>query len=350
MSDAPNRQEQVTEYAKKVADLFIQAMQDPTPNAFNKPWVPGEGFQMFANYNGASGKPYNGSNQLYLTLLGLEAGYQSNVWLTFAQAKALGGRVRKGEKSTEIRFFKKNPNADVAPVEGEEDKYRGPIVSFARVFNRSQIEGLPEEGHASPKSEQWKHEACEKVIQECGVPIIHGQRDRAFYSPSKDEIHLPHKHQFKSEDAYYATVLHELGHSTGHHTRLDRNLRGAFGSAEYAREELRAEIASMMMGQRLDIGHDLGQHTAYVAHWAEILAKDPKEILRACADAEKICYTLGVHAQHHERVNLPEPTQEQQSARDKAVQEVNAMLKQPKPQKTKERTRTSRPRQQAQAM
>ncbi len=99
---------------------------------------------------------------------------------------------------------------------------------------------------------------------------------------------MPFKHQFPTPDRYYATALHELGHWTGHESRLNRDLAHPFGSEGYAREELRAEIASMLLGSELGIGHDPGQHVAYVGSWIKALQQDPTEIFRAAADAEKI--------------------------------------------------------------
>ena len=121
-----------------------------------------------------------------------------------------------------------------------------------------------------------------------GAVIRHEPGDRAFYRPSTDSITLPERNQFPTADNYYATALHELGHWTGHPSRLDRDLAHPFGSEGYAREELRAEIASLMLGERLEIGHDPGQHAAYVGSWVKALKEDPKEIFRAASDAERI--------------------------------------------------------------
>ena len=99
---------------------------------------------------------------------------------------------------------------------------------------------------------------------------------------------MPERGQFPSADNYYATALHELGHWTGHPSRLDRDLSNPFGSEGYAKEELRAEISSMILGNELGIGHDPGQHVAYVGSWIKVLQEDPLEIFRAAADAEKI--------------------------------------------------------------
>jgi antirestriction protein ArdC len=103
-----------------------------------------------------------------------------------------------------------------------------------------------------------------------------------------DKITMPRREQFDAPDKYYATLLHELGHSTGHHSRLNRPLGNKHGSPAYAKEELRAEIASYIMGGELDLGHDPSQHLAYVKSWVSILKDNPMEIMTATRDAEKI--------------------------------------------------------------
>lgn len=119
-------------------------------------------------------------------------------------------------------------------------------------------------------------------------------QDRAYYAGLTDEIRMPMREQFPTAEGYYDTLLHELGHWTGHKDRLDRSLFNTFGSPDYAREELRAEIASMMLCGTLGIKHDPSQNQAYVKSWIKALQDDPKEIFRACADAEKIqTFVLG---------------------------------------------------------
>jgi hypothetical protein len=139
------------------------------------------------------------------------------------------------------------------------------------------------------KAPAWdRHEQAEALLLASGAEIRHDQADRAFYRPATDRIHLPERGGFKTADAYYATAMHKLGHWTGHPTRLDRDLAHPFGSEGYAKEELRAEIASLMLGDELGMGHDPGQHAAYVKTWIKNQQEDPKEILRAAKDADRI--------------------------------------------------------------
>ena len=176
-------------------------------------------------------------------------------------------------------------------------KLERPRVFFATVFNAEQIDGLPA---LQPRKQQdWNAvERAEQILQASGAVIRHGEQNRAFYRPATDSIHLPDKGQFSTADNYYATALHELGHWTGHESRLDRDLVHPFGSEGYAKEELRAEIASMILGDELGIGHDPGQHAAYVGLWIKALQEEPLEIFRAAADAEKIqAYVLGLEQQ-----------------------------------------------------
>ncbi|WP_172460420.1 zincin-like metallopeptidase domain-containing protein [Phocoenobacter uteri] len=116
----------------------------------------------------------------------------------------------------------------------------------------------------------------------------HKKQDQAYYQASTDKIVLPLKEQFEKPEFYYGTALHELGHWTGHSTRLNRDLTGHFGGEKYAREELRAEISSMMLEMEVGIPHDTNRHASYVQSWVAVLKSDPAEIIRASSDAEKI--------------------------------------------------------------
>jgi antirestriction protein ArdC/phage/plasmid primase-like uncharacterized protein len=224
--------------------------------------------------------------------------YTDPRWLTYKQAVSLGAQVRKGEKSTLVQYWKfteehikKDDSGNpILNNEGqaikEQVRLERPRVFYASVFNAEQVDNLSELDIKAPDWNPW--ERAEHILQASHAVIHHGEADRAFYRPSTDSIHLPHKHQFPTPDRYYATALHELGHWTGHELRLNRDLAHPFGSEGYAKEELRAEIASMLLSGELGIGHDPGQHVAYVSSWIKALQEDPTEIFRAAADAEKI--------------------------------------------------------------
>ena len=130
------------------------------------------------------------------------------------------------------------------------------------------------------------------MIQESGIHVAHVRGDRAFYNLQSDTVTLPEREQFATANGYYQTALHELGHATGHPERMDRDTlthgAGHFGSVEYAREELRAEMSAMMTGEQCGVGHDGSRGAAYVQGWLKALEQDPKEMYKAAADAQKI--------------------------------------------------------------
>ena len=141
---------------------------------------------------------------------------------------------------------------------------------------------------------QWeRNERVEKLIKNCGAAVEHNHQDRVFYDLGRDLIVMPHREQFPNSAGYYQSALHELGHWTGHPDRMNREslvdgIRQGPKSLEYSREELRAEISSMITGDRLDVGHDGSRTAAYVEHWVKTLKDHPQEIYLASRDAQGI--------------------------------------------------------------
>lgn len=281
------------EYAEEVAARIIEQLEQGTA-PWQKPWQPGE---LRLPYNPTTGKEYRGMNSLWLHM----QGHSDPRWMTYNQAAAEGAQVRKGSKGTHIVYWKFSEERKATDEQGrpvidpDTGKQKTVTVQLERprsfmavVFNGSQIDGLPPLEARPTGPEPERHARAEAILANSGAVIRHEPGDRAFYRPSTDSITLPERNQFPTADNYYATALHELGHWTGHPSRLDRDLAHPFGSEGYAREELRAEIASLMLGERLEIGHDPGQHAAYVGSWVKALKEDPKEIFRAASDAERI--------------------------------------------------------------
>lgn len=278
-------------FHETVAENLIEQLKAGTA-PWQKPWEPGS--QGFMPMNPTTGKRYKGVNAIHL----MAQGRTDNRWMTYKQAKSVGAHVRKGEKGTAIQYWKfseeKNKTDDKGkPVLDEKGKpiketimLERPSVFFATVFNGEQVDGIPP---MEQRERNWDSiERAEKILKMSGADIRHGEHDRAFYRPSTDSIHLPGKDQFSTADNYYATALHELGHWTGHSSRLDRDMVHPFGSEGYAKEELKAECFSLIMGDELGVGHDPGQHAAYVGSWIRALQDDPLEIFRATSDAEKM--------------------------------------------------------------
>lgn len=285
--------EQKKPFHEVVAEKLIEQLKAGTA-PWQKPWQSGEP-NAYLPMNPTTGKRYKGINAIHL----MAQGRSDARWMTYRQSAAAGAQVRKGEKGTPVQYWKFSEEQDklddkgrpVLDAKGQPVKetvmLERPRVFFATVFNGEQIDGLPP---LQPKQEQtWDAvERAEQILKASGARITHASGDRAFYRPSTDSITLPERGQFPSADRYYATALHELGHWTGHASRLARDLAHPFGSEGYAKEELRAEIASMIVGDELGIGHDPGQHAAYVGSWIKALQDDPLEVFRAAADAEKI--------------------------------------------------------------
>ena len=170
----------------------------------------------------------------------------------------------------------------------------------------------------------WERDQrAETLLANSGARIEHAGGDNAFYSPSLDKIRLPLKEQFSNGADYYRVALHELGHWTGHPSRLDRDLSGGFGSISYAKEELRAEISSLMVGGELALGHDPGQHASYVQSWIKVLKEDSMEIFRAAADAEKIYKLVMSFEQVQEQEQERQQGQELNEYQSQALQHLS---------------------------
>ena len=133
------------------------------------------------------------------------------------------------------------------------------------------------------------------MLSACGVSIHHDQHDSAYYAPASDSIHLPPRAGFARQEDYYEVALHEVGHSTGYSSRLNCNLTGSFGSPEYAREELRAQMCSLYLSAELGVPFNPERHAAYQASWIKALKEDKNEIFRAARDAELMAdYVIGL--------------------------------------------------------
>ncbi len=261
---------------------------------------------------------YRGINSMELNAVANMKGFKDSRWGTYDQARLAGGNVKKGEKGTHIEYWqytkdvmKKNPATGkmepvyvIDPDTGErtrkQERLEHPIVKTYVVFNASQMEGIPEE-HPIMIDEKDKNEYMENMLANSEAKIFYDQTNRNFYRSSADEIHVMDRKDFKSLDAFYSTVAHEIAHSTGAESRLNRETlknNDGFGGPIYAQEELRAEMASMFLQQEYGIKFDESHyknHAAYLQAWAKALKKDPNELFRAAADAEKAAEYIKEH-------------------------------------------------------
>ena len=286
---APKSQGQLYEEAAK---RIIESLKDGTA-PWIQPWDKDKARALIRPQSAVTGKPYRGVNVLLL----MSRGYADPRWCTFNQAKANGWNVKKGEKASNIYFFtiKEIEKNKIDPLTGEPatDIRKIPVLRSYALFNAQQMDNVPEFEAASSGFEPI--EAAEAILAASGATIEH-RGVEALYDPKEDAVILPPRASFAQIDQYYATAMHELGHWTGHKDRLDRELVAFRDDPElYAKEELRAEIASMMLSADLGLAHDPSNHLSYVNFWIEALEADPKEIFSASRDAEAIRnYLLGM--------------------------------------------------------
>jgi antirestriction protein ArdC len=227
-------------------------------------------------------------------------------WATYKQAEERGWQVRKGERGTPGYFFKRlelrDDGSDGRTTGGEpgEDGVRHiPLLRCFTLFHATQIDGIPDYAPPTVAEARWRAPEAARVILANSGAVVRIGGDRAFYSPATDHIQMPPEVAFASADGWCGTVIHEACHWTGAPSRLDRDLRTSFGSHDYAREELRAEIGQMMVCAELGLAvsdSDFANNAAYVAGWLEKLRSDRREIFRAAADAQRIAdYLLAFH-------------------------------------------------------
>lgn len=249
--------------------------------------------------NAGTGRAYSGINILILWAAAVAGGYRSQRWLTFRQAQATGRVVRKGEKGATVCYADRfTPNAEAERAR-DEDREARQIAFLKRftVFNVDQCEGLPETFtelyDVRPEQELMPH--AEALIRATGADFRIGG-DQAFYAPQLDFIAVPPKAAYPEPINWYRTALHELGHWTGHASRLNRDQTGGRGGKAYAREEPVAEMASAFTCASLSIQPTV-RHADYIGVWLDVLREDERAIFRAASQASKAAdYLLGFMA------------------------------------------------------
>ena len=262
-------------YAEVTARIIDQMENGIIP--WEKPWI-----ACGKAVSHATGKAYSLLNQM---LLGRPGEY-----LTFKQCQEAGGRIRKGAKSHMVVFWKW--------IETEEtgEKKEVPFLRYYNVFHIDQCEGVTAKHTHEVRFPDGAEtlEAAQEVIYDYlgreGVKLTHSEGDRAFYRPATDEVVLPIRKQFMSTAEYFSTAFHELVHSTGHKSRLDRLTKvAAFGSDDYSKEELVAEIgaAALVNHVGLETDHSFRNSAAYVQNWMQVLKDDKRFIVSAAGKAEK---------------------------------------------------------------
>jgi antirestriction protein ArdC len=285
---------------QEITDNIIAALEKGVA-PWQKPWNAGA-FEM--PLNPTTGKLYRGGNALHLMVTGMRNSYEDPRWITYRQAQENDWQVRKGEKGTQIEFWQFPKDQHEGPGEsrdaGPESSRDRFIYRVYTVFNANQIDGIPT--HTPRMRQEWEiFDGAQTILENSGAKILHDQPDRAFYDRISDTIHLPPRAAFDSAANYYGTALHEAAHWSGAPHRLNRetlNNSHGFGDIEYAKEELRAELASVFLMAERGIPHNPESHAAYVGSWLKSLADDKNEIFRAARDAHKAADLL-IALEHH---------------------------------------------------
>lgn len=277
---------------------------------WEKPWDNFLGLPM----NAVTGKPYNGSNSYNLMFSGLSQGFTDPRWCTFKQAKDKGWSVKKGSKSTKVFYVSLVDRRTNKPVTSK--NYNGltkeesellkentiPVFKNYSVFNAEQINDIPELDKNLLIKNTFNDDKTERYLDDLikGMNLVVKHKgDEAFYTPTYDYVQLPPKESFKTYQGYVETYLHEVTHATGYKTRLDRNLNSSFGTGAYAKEELVADITSMMLA--IDLGIITGERQikntkAYCQSWHKQLKNNPKilpEVIESMNKARNYMHEKG---------------------------------------------------------
>ena len=264
---------------KELTQAFVDCLNEGEI-PWQKPWK--------EQYNMISGKEYEGMNQLYL---GLRASKNKwpNAWATFKQINELGGSVASGSKGSIVvwwNLFKRKKE-----VEGKEVIEVIPTLKYFRVFNLAQTHGIKENKIKQPfDNDLMAEQVANSYLKRENLNLE--RSNKAFYSPSSDYVGMPNREIFSSQEEYFSTLFHELTHSTGHQSRLNReevqNFH-FFGSETYSKEELTAEIGAAFLCTKTKISNQktLTNSKAYIQSWIKVLEKNPKWILSASSKAQK---------------------------------------------------------------
>lgn len=270
-------EEKTTAIANKIIKLIEQGV---------KPWV--RPWNALACQNILTGKPYSGINPTLCNVDIILNDWEYPLFVGFNQAKQKGWSIKKGSKATAIRFGGA-VSKEVATESGEKTTQFYNVHKWMNVFNVAciddsnatiKVQDLIDQSIESIPNTEPRLEAIDKLVEKHGVCVKHGGQ-MAFYSPSTDTVHLPNYEDFSGANGYYATLLHELTHWTGHEKRCNRPLSNQFGSVAYGFEELIAELGATTLCDRFGLTNDLENHSAYIKNWLNLFEQDPKALFKA---------------------------------------------------------------------
>lgn len=297
-----SRPKDKNEFRAEMAEAFVHVLEDKGLE-WKKEW---RGLGGAAPQNGITKANYRGCNAFWLSLVAMMKGYSDPRWVTMLQIMDKDGKyhpkqkwhLKKGSKATYVEYWYPYDLAEQKALtwdqykaclkDGRDEKEFKLSTRYTAVFNACDVEGMPEQDIIiNPDVSQ--DELITKLSESMGVEILPDGGDQAYYSPSQDKIHLPTPESFISEYAYNSTALHELSHSTGHPSRLNRPQGAFFGTNQYAYEELVAEMCSCFMSAELQTemsAAHIDNHKAYVQSWIQAISEKPDTLVRAIKDAQ----------------------------------------------------------------
>lgn len=295
--DNSTRQDIYTRITNQIIEALEQGIKPWT-----QPWNAAHAAGHVSRPLRHSGEAYAGINVLTLWASAMSGNYTAPIWMTFKQALALGGCVRKGEKGSPVVYANSITRTEADETTGEDTDRTIPFLKAYTVFNVEQIDGLPAHYYATAaqdKNPDQRDEAAERFFAATRAEIRHGG-DSAYYSPALDYIQMPPFEAFRDAQSYYATLAHECTHWTQNANRLDRDLgRKRFGDDGYAREELVAELGAAFLCADLGLAlEDRADHADYIGHWLAVLKEDKRAIFTAAAHAQRAAdFLSGFQAQ-----------------------------------------------------
>ena len=297
-----SRPKDKNEFRAEMAEAFVHVLEEKGLE-WKKEW---RGLGGTAPQNGITKANYRGCNAFWLSLVAMMKGYSDPRWVTMLQIMDKDGKyhpkqkwhLKKGSKATYVEYWYPYDMAEQKALtwdqykaclkDGRDEKEFKLSTRYTAVFNACDVEGMPEQDIIiNPDVSQ--DELITKLSESMGVEILPDGGDQAYYSPSQDKIHLPTPESFISEYAYNSTALHELSHSTGHPSRLNRPQGAFFGTNQYAYEELVAEMCSCFMSAELQTemsAAHIDNHKAYVQSWIQAISEKPDTLVRAIKDAQ----------------------------------------------------------------
>lgn len=278
------------EIYQRVTDSIVASLEAGV-RPWIKPWSGGHAAGRIMRPLRGNGEPYRGINVIMLWSAAMEKGYTAPNWLTFKQAQALGGMVRKGERGSLVVYASTFSRTEADEATGEEQERAIPFLKGYTVFNAEQIDGLPARflAPAAPCLDPIERIAhAEAFFAATGATVRHGG-NQAYYSMASGHVQMPPFEAFRDAESYYATLAHELTHWTRHPSRLERDFgRKRFGDAGYAMEELVAELGAAFLCADLDLTPEpRPDHAAYIGNWLTVLKDDRRAIFTAASHAQR---------------------------------------------------------------